>query len=186
MSLDKKIEIIGTNNKYQINKLKKERKEVKTRKIVDKMGLPTEFFLLEEQTLIINKLNDFVCNEIEMGNETDSALKKIVSQIENKLSSYKQQDILKKRYHEQEFIKLKEVIKMLYECELDCCYCKEKTIILYDLVREMKQWTLDRINNDFGHNANNVIISCLDCNLKRRRTNKDAFLFTKQLNIVKS
>ena len=50
----------------------------------------------------------------------------------------------------------------------------------------MNQWSLDRINNDLGHNANNVVISCLDCNLKRRRTGKDAFLFTKQLTIVKS
>jgi len=69
---------------------------------------------------------------------------------------------------------------------LKCHYCNEKTYILYDLVRETKQWTLDRINNDIGHNTDNVLISCLDCNLKRRRTSKDAFLFTKQLTIVKS
>jgi hypothetical protein len=182
MSLDKKIEIIGTNNKYQINKLKKEHKEVKTRKILDKLELPAEFFLLEEQSTIITKLNDFIFNGIG----PDSEIKKIISQIDNKLASYKQQDILKKRYDETDFIKIKEVIKMLYDCGLECCYCKEKTYILYDIVREMKQWTLDRINNDIGHNTNNVIISCLDCNLKRRRTSKDAFLFTTQLNIVKS
>ena len=58
--------------------------------------------------------------------------------------------------------------------------------LLYDIVREAKQWTLDRINNDIGHNTDNVLISCLECNLKRRRTNKDAFLFTKQLVIVKN
>ena len=58
--------------------------------------------------------------------------------------------------------------------------------LLYDIVREAKQWTLDRINNDIGHNIDNVLISCLECNLKRRRTNKDAFLFTKQLVIVKN
>ena len=58
--------------------------------------------------------------------------------------------------------------------------------ILYEKTREQKQWTLDRINNDIGHNTDNVVISCLECNLKRRKTNQSAFLFTKQLNLVKT
>ena len=173
----KKIEISGTSNRYQINKLKKEHKEAKIRKATEKMGLPSEYFLLEKQDSLINDLhNKAVSSEY---------FKAIVNQIEIKINGYKQQDVIKKRYNESVFIKTEEVINKLYECSLHCDYCKEKTFILYDLVREMKQWTLDRINNDEGHNTDNVIISCLDCNLKRRRTNKDAFLFTKQLNIIK-
>jgi len=84
-----------------------------------------------------------------------------------------------------EFI-IDDVINKLYECKLNCYYCKEKIFLLYDIVREMKQWTLDRNNNDIGHNTNNVVISCLDCNLKRRRINMNSFLFTKQLNIIKT
>jgi hypothetical protein len=49
----------------------------------------------------------------------------------------------------------------------------------------MKQWSLDRINNDIGHNSGNLVVACLECNLKRRRTNKDAFLFTKNLTIIR-
>ena len=49
----------------------------------------------------------------------------------------------------------------------------------------MKQWSLDRINNDIGHNSGNLLIACLECNLKRRRTNKDAFMFTKNMVIIK-
>jgi len=30
------------------------------------------------------------------------------------------------------------------------------------------QWTLERINNDFGHNNDNVVIACLQCNVERR------------------
>jgi len=81
---------------------------------------------------------------------------------------------------------MKYTIEKLYNSELKCYYCSEKVFILYDIVRETKQWTLDRIDNDIGHIKDNVIISCLGCNLKRRRTSKDAFLFTKKLNIVKS
>lgn len=177
MENEKTVEISGTNNRYLIKKLKKDHKEVKTRKITEKMGLPAESFLIENQNALLEALH----KKIETI-EQQTAL----SQLEAKLNSYKQQDLIKKRYSESAFIKTKEVIDKLYECGLKCHYCKEKTHILYDLVREMKQWTLDRIDNDCGHNTDNVVISCLDCNLKRRRTNKDAFLFTKQLTIVKS
>jgi hypothetical protein len=49
----------------------------------------------------------------------------------------------------------------------------------------MKQWTLDRIDNDIGHNKNNLVIACLECNLKRKRTNKDKFMFTKNMKIIR-
>jgi hypothetical protein len=49
----------------------------------------------------------------------------------------------------------------------------------------MKQWTLDRIDNDIGHNKKNLVIACLECNLKRKRTNKDKFMFTKNMKITR-
>jgi hypothetical protein len=177
MDNEKKVEISGTNNRYLIKKLKNEHKDIKTRKITEKMGLPAESFLIESQDDILKNLYQNI-------NTPD--YKQALSQLEVKLNSYKHQDIIKNRYDESAFIKTKEVIDKLYDCGLKCHYCNEKTYILYDLVRETRQWTLDRINNDVGHNTDNVLISCLDCNLKRRRTSKDAFLFTKQLNIVKS
>jgi hypothetical protein len=105
--------------------------------------------------------------------------------IKGKIAGYKQQDILKKRLNDKEFINLDEVIQLLLKSELKCCYCSEDVYILYERVREMRQWSLDRIDNTIGHNTNNLIIACLECNLKRRRTNKDAFLFTKNMVIVR-
>ena len=32
----------------------------------------------------------------------------------------------------------------------------------------MQMWTLDRIDNNIGHNRDNVVISCLACNLQKR------------------
>ena len=109
----------------------------------------------------------------------------IISHIKTKIGSYKQQDILKKKFNESEFIKLDEVVSLLKNCGLKCCYCSNEVYLLYERVREMNQWSLDRINNDIGHNSGNAVIACLDCNLKRRRTNKDAFMFTKNMVITR-
>ena len=73
----------------------------------------------------------------------------------------------------------------MVECELKCYYCKNEMSVLYNISREMKQWTVDRINNDLGHNVDNYYLACLECNLKRRRRSDDKFLFTKQMKLVK-
>jgi len=57
---------------------------------------------------------------------------------------------------------------------------------MYENVREEKQWTLDRIKNDIGHNNDNVVICCLKCNLKRGTINDKKFKFTKQMRIIKT
>ena len=49
----------------------------------------------------------------------------------------------------------------------------------------MTQWSIDRIDNDKGHNIDNYHLSCLDCNLKRRRRTDENFRFTKQLYLIK-
>jgi hypothetical protein len=118
-------------------------------------------------------------------NNNNKYIQKIVSHIKNKLYSYRQQDIIKKKLNEEKFVSFEETIELLKKCNLKCCYCSNEVYILYERVREMKQWTLDRINNDIGHNNENLVISCLECNLKRRRTNKDAFMFTKNMVIIK-
>ena len=64
--------------------------------------------------------------------------------------------------------------------------CNKKILILTNKFRDNDQWTLERIDNNIGHNTDNVIISCLDCNLKRRNSNMDNFEYTKKLKINKS
>lgn len=110
---------------------------------------------------------------------------KLTSHLKHKIYGYKQQDILKHKFNEAEFITLENTLDLLKDSQLRCCYCSEEVYVLYEHVRDMKQWTLDRVDNDIGHNKGNVVISCLGCNLKRRRTNKDAFMFTKNMVIIK-
>ena len=86
---------------------------------------------------------------------------------------------------ESKFLTFESVINKMIECELKCRYCKNEMNVLYDISREMRQWSVDRVDNDVGHNIDNFHLACLECNLKRRRRTDEKFLFTKQLNIIK-
>ena len=109
----------------------------------------------------------------------------LVEELRKKLSSYKQQDESKKLYRENEFIKKDELVEKLVCSRLICHYCGKKLNIVYINCCDKTQWTLDRVDNDQGHNTNNVLVACLGCNLKRRRLDKDKFLFSKRMTIVK-
>ena len=98
---------------------------------------------------------------------------------------YKQQDIVKNKYVENKLITEDEIIEKILESHMDCYYCKEEIKILYEQVRDDKQWTLDRIDNSIGHNEDNVVICCLKCNLQRRVRDDEKFKFTKQLKLKK-
>jgi hypothetical protein len=135
----------------------------------------------------INAIN--AINAIDAISDSNKEENKYISQltthIKTKIGGYRQQDIIKKRLNTVNFVGFEEVVRLLNNCEMKCDYCSEEVYILYERVREMKQWSLDRINNDIGHNNGNLVVACLECNLKRRRTNKDAFMFTKNLVITR-
>ena len=78
-----------------------------------------------------------------------------------------------------------ELLEKLVVTKLICHYCKNQCLLIYANKREKLQWTLDRKNNDIGHYNENVVISCLECNLQKRRRNDEHFKFSKQMNIVK-
>ncbi len=104
--------------------------------------------------------------------------------MNRKLQGYKSQDKKSEIYSEYHFIKEEQVLQLLESCDFTCYYCNEKVLIHYEK-GDKKQWTLDRKDNTMGHNKNNVLISCLGCNLKRRNRTVEKFLFTKQLVIQK-
>jgi hypothetical protein len=106
-------------------------------------------------------------------------------ELTNKLAGYKQQDVKKEKYDGEKFITFDQLVELLVVSKMRCKYCMKQMYILYEKQREKVQWTLDRLNNDEGHNNDNVIVACLDCNLRRRRLDSDKFLFTKQMNLVK-
>ena len=109
----------------------------------------------------------------------------IDKELKKKLSSYKQQDRVKQKHDADKFISMTSLVQKLVESQLKCHYCQDMVHITGDKKREKKQWTLDRIDNNLGHYEDNVVIACLDCNLKRRCIDKDKFMFTKRLKVDK-
>lgn len=167
--MNKTIDIIGTSQRYQINKVNKIIKPKTILKPILEEKINSQLLLLTEQIDQLHNMSSFLSK-----------------QIKKKISSYKSQDICKKRFDSNKIIQYEDVIQKMKEQELKCHYCKEDMYILYEFSREHKQWTLDRINNDLGHNTDNVVLSCLDCNLKKRKKREDAYLFTKNLIITKN
>ena len=108
----------------------------------------------------------------------------IKNNIQKKRSSYKSQDIKKSRLTD-DFITYDEVVEKLVISKLNCSYCKKDVVILYENKRDLTQWTLDRIDNELGHSNKNTVISCLKCNLQKRKRNDEKFRFTKQMNLIK-
>ena len=158
----------------------KSEKKIKKRVVSETWSFNNEYYEFEPQLKIIKNIEE---NKLE--HDENSISKIIIQQINKKISSYKQQDILKKKYNAGAFLTFKSVIDKMVECELKCRYCSNGMFVLYDISRETKQWSVDRIDNELGHNISNFHLACLDCNLKRRRRTDEKFLFTKQLNLVK-
>jgi glutaredoxin-related protein len=172
--MSKTIHIEGTLQRYQMKKVEKIEKIKQVIKPI--IPMKDSISLLQEEQ--INNLSKLM-------NEDKSEFSKLIEkQIKKKISSYKQQDILKKVFIKESFITYKEIINKMESEQLQCKYCSSIMSILYEYCREPRQWTLDRIDNEKGHNNDNVLLSCLECNLKRRKINKESFEFTKNLQII--
>ena len=119
--------------------------------------------------------------------ENNMEVEKIIkNNILTKIRGYKNQDQKKKILDKDNIVELNDVVELLTTSELYCYYCKKQTSIFYENVKDETQWTLDRLDNKYGHNKGNVVISCLSCNLKRKTMHFKRFEFTKQLQIIKN
>ena len=174
----KNVIINGTNNRYLIKRANRVVNVPKKRAIINKYNLPMEDLDFNKQTMLLKEI-------FEKNGEVSKEKEIIIKEIDKKISSYKQQDILKKHLTEENFITKELIIEKLLECNMKCYYCACEMLILYENVRELSQWSVDRIDNSKGHDKDNFVLSCLNCNIKRRNKSSDKFLFTKQLNIVK-
>lgn len=176
----KNIIITGTNNRYLVKRANRIKHQVKKREIMNKYNILPLFLDYNKQ---LEMLKEIYNKDNKNNNMHEKNI--IIQELDKKIKSYKQQDLIKKIYNETHFIDILNILENLIKCNMLCFYCKCEIYILYENVRELTQWTVDRIDNSLGHNKENFVIACLNCNIKRRKTHTDKFLFTKQLHLVK-
>ncbi len=157
----KKISIVGQTNRYQIKKLTHYEKLVEKKEIMEEKYYDRDF-------------------QMKLLYENDP---KLLKNIETKLYGYRHQDELKKRIFDNN-ITLDEIICKMKQ-SFACHYCKQLLLLFYKYQREKTQWTLDRISNNLPHQKDNIVLSCLQCNLERRTKSQEKFIFTKNLIIQK-
>jgi poly-D-alanine transfer protein DltD len=105
--------------------------------------------------------------------------------IRIKQQGYKAQDQEKEKYDAAKFADLATILNKMREAELNCFYCREPVKVFYEFCRDPKQWTLERIDNEYGHNGDNVELACLQCNVRRRTMYYERYQVTKQCVIRK-
>ena len=176
--MNKQISISGTGNRYKMKKvLHQDRKEPK-----EKINLLECLeYTQEENQKCIDSLEDLDYFK----KENITLYQHLIKNIITKISGYRAQDIRKKVYNKEEIVTLETIINLWKTNKLMCYYCQETCLIFNKIVREPKQWTLDRIDNSIGHNENNILLSCLQCNIKRRNKDKDKFFQGSNFNLIK-
>jgi len=111
------------------------------------------------------------------------AAQPVVRVVDAKRQGYLQQDS-KKGWTT--VLGIGECLEKLVASKMNCFYCSKPTKLVGETVRDPLQWTFDRIDNDRGHTIDNVVVACLDCNLRRRTTDQAKFLFTQKLSLKKT
>ena len=211
--MEKQIVISGQHNKYQLKKmlgaLLREYEYKEKKQQVDVFFYNPEFNdHIIEYLHQIDSVSDSVFDSIDMNKDmnkdkdkdkkeeekkeiiknvilTNQIKDEIIKNIHTKMSGYKNQDIKKKVFDHKLFVTQDNIIQLIIKQELKCFYCNLACLFFHKFVREKTQWTLDRIDNSKGHYSDNVILSCLKCNLTRRNQDKNKFYQGKNLKCVK-
>jgi len=193
----KKIDILGKRNQDKMKQMAYpdaviERKMPKHKGSTD---LPEEIYTTD-QSLVLQLLKDYIADKslgiiiAQTSISSDpititTCLKHIVREIDTKRKAYIYQDKNHQIYDPRFSITSDRIVELLVESELLCHYCREICQVAYKESMCRRQWTLDRIDNNYGHNDANVVIACLDCNLKRGTMDSERFRQGKQFTFRK-
>ena len=191
----KKIEIQGKRNQDKMKQMDDPDATIE-RKMSAKQAkvIPDEFYTMD-QSLTLDILKSHVANiSVGIGHSasstaatcsTDQVLSMILREIDGKRKAYIYQDKHHNIYDPRYTVTTNRIVELLVNAELVCHYCREICQVTYKEAMCRRQWTLDRIDNNYGHNDANVVIACLDCNLKRGTMDAERFRMGKQFTFRK-
>jgi len=174
------------SNKYVVLPLPKSKTVVTEKPKIKRVVTETDKWTFSKTDLLVDA--QFAAVEPLLNNTPTTSLSKtgefVLTQIANKISGYRSQDVEKELLDLDLLVSKADVLEIMRGSCLSCYYCKEGTLVLYEYVRDPKQWTLERLDNSRGHNRDNVVLSCLRCNLRRRTMHSDRYLQTKAMSKI--
>jgi 5-methylcytosine-specific restriction endonuclease McrA len=189
----RKIEIQGKRNQDKMKQMDDPDAVIERRMTKKGMILPEEFYT-SDQSLGLILLKEYVADKsvrviptnVPTDHDTNAwLLSYIIREIDTKRKAYIYQDKHHEIYDPRYSITTDRIVELLVEAELFCYYCREICQVTYKEAMCRRQWTLDRIDNNYGHNDTNVVIACLDCNLKRGTMDAERFRMGKQFTFRK-
>jgi hypothetical protein len=188
----KKIDIQGKRNQDKMKQMDDPEAVIERKTTKNRMILPDQFYT-SDQSLGLILLKEYVANSslgvlpTNLMIDPDNArlLSYIIREIDTKRKAYIYQDKHHKIYDPRFSITTHRIVELLVAAELLCFYCREICQVSYKEAMCRRQWTLDRTDNNYGHNDANVVIACLDCNLKRGTMDAERFRQGKQFTFRK-
>jgi len=195
----KKIDILGKRNQDKMKQMA-DPDAVIVRKVPKNRALLGDEYYNSDQSLVIDVLKAHTCVSGVMavmaatatgatsatGASThDKVSTHLLREIDTKRKAYIYQDKQHEIFDPRFTITIEQIVELMVESELLCHYCREICQVAYKESMCRKQWTLDRIDNNYGHNHKNVVIACLDCNLKRGTMDSERFRQGKQFTFRK-
>ena len=189
----KKIEIQGKRNQDKMKQMDDPKAVIERKVPKNRMTLPDDFYKADQSlglTLLkehIARISLGVSPSAKVMIDPDKArlLSYMIREIDMKRKAYIYQDKHHEIYDPRYSITTDRIVELLVAAELLCFYCREICQVSYKEAMCRRQWTLDRVDNNYGHNDTNVVIACLDCNLKRGTMDAERFRQGKQFTFRK-
>ena len=200
----KKIDILGKRNQDKMKQMADPAAVIEKKVPKNRGAIPDEYYTDQSLGLAVLKASTMPAPNQALGlavlkahtanvsigttplpDETTAVLSHILREIDLKRKAYIYQDKQHAIYDARFSITTDQIVELLVSSELLCYYCREICQLTYKESMCRKQWTLDRIDNDYGHNHTNVVIACLDCNLKRGTMDSERFRQGKQFTFRK-
>jgi 5-methylcytosine-specific restriction endonuclease McrA len=192
----KKIDIVGKRNQDKMKQMADPDAVIERKKrggaaaLAVMAALPDEIYDVS-QSLVLTILKEYIADKslgVTSSLSTASlaqVLTHFIREIDMKRKAYIYQDKHHNIYDPRYTVTTDRIVELLVSADLLCHYCREICQVAYKESMCRRQWTLDRIDNNYGHNDTNVVIACLDCNLKRGTMDSERFRMGKQFTFRK-
>jgi hypothetical protein len=88
--------------------------------------------------------------------------------LRRKLYEYRKQDRENGCHNKRTAISAAETVQLVAKAKGKCAHCRRAVSFVKNPKMRGDGFSLDRKNDEIGHTAANCVVSCLECNVKRR------------------